>query len=188
MPVQWKPIAAITCLVALLAWLGTLVPGATQPAGAEPSAGVPDLANQFVVFHEGHDDDDEHEHDEDWDEEEEDEDWDEDEWDEEELEREHTYAEVHRTELELLLGEMRVVREVAEIASDPDHAATMVILTLSEEIDDADDFEPLMLDLLSRTKSATVKRLIRMELAERYGREGEDEKALEQVRAIISDD
>lgn len=124
-----------------------------------------------------------------------DEEWDEDgeydeeeeEWEAEEIERELMYLEIRRAEIQAAFGELELVREVAEIVDSPVATASLVIIEVTNEVDDPEDKIEMLNDLIDVAKSDAVKRLILLKLAEVYGDVGRDEDAYKVVRRLVSE-
>ncbi|MEM9186543.1 MAG: hypothetical protein AAGB00_08625 [Planctomycetota bacterium] len=217
-----QPVLAIIGLVAIVAWLASIVPGSARVVTAGPSLAATPLGADYVAmaaadreadsdgrfeeesFVRGFDDEDEDEEGEgeDWDEEDEEE-WDEDEdeergdyeerdedgeeWEEHEehLEREMMYLELKRAELQAFFGEMELVQQVKAVAADADSAAILAIVSTTEELEEEEQLAFLR-QMMSVSKSDTVKRLIQLKLAEVYGHMDRGDEALDMIRSVVA--
>ncbi|MEM6330441.1 MAG: hypothetical protein AAF790_09340 [Planctomycetota bacterium] len=185
---SWKPLATLTCLIALFAWVATTTPAGAPVAAADPgpersgqgSLGLDRLRGpeQFVsLLPDDEEEDGEGETEDDrWREEsEEEEDWG------EEFERELGYLEMRQAELQATFGDLELMQQVANMAKDPETTAVLAVLATVEEIDEPDDKVAFLKACLDRTKSAAVKRVVQLQLAEVYGRTDRGELAIELV-------
>ncbi|MEN1680022.1 MAG: hypothetical protein AAGJ46_10540 [Planctomycetota bacterium] len=214
---KWRPVVSLAAAVGVLAWIVSILPLGHQSANAQSSSvqaadgqsslRMERLGSSLALssiredqdedrfqwlrerdeerFFVDHDDDDEHE---DWDDDEEEEEYEEEEWEEEDIERELMYLEIRRAEIQAAFGELELVREVASIVESPEATASLVVISVADEIDDEEQKVEALTDLLDVAKSDAVKRLILLQLAEVYGDIGEDEKAYRVVRRLVAEE
>lgn len=111
----------------------------------------------------------------------------EDEHDEhEEMEHEFAEYELFFAELDAITRVMDIIDQVTATASDPDAAAVSAVLSV-EELAESDAEQAEMLSgMLDDARSGTVERAIRMRLIDVYRHSDQPEKALEQVRLLVT--
>ena len=140
-----------------------------------------------------YEEEDEEEHDEDeHDEEEHDEDeHDEDEHDEDEHDddehddEDEGHRENEHGEIEATLGQLEVIRQLAEIAENDTATAAYALMQMEEVIDDEEEAIEVLNHLLDSNTTKSVKNLIKMKLAEIYLWSDQREEATELLMSLI---
>ena len=170
-----NPILTIlTCLVLSAVLILTNHLWDTQVATANGISSTIVQEGRFNPIQEEEDDeheDDEHEDDEHEDDEHEDED---------EGHRENEHGEIEAT-----LGQLEVIRQLAEIAENDTATAAYALMQMEEVIDDEEEAIEVLNHLLDSNTTKSVKNLIKMKLAEIYLWSDQREEATELLMSLI---
>ena len=116
---------------------------------------------------------------------EDDDDEDDDDDDEDRLEIHLRHLEIDRAKLELNVGRFDLADRRAETASSQVRTAALVLNHLDRFVENQGQAVALLTDLIKEVKSPEVKRLLRMKLAEILLHADQQEKARQQLRALI---
>ena len=126
-------------------------------------------------------DEDEHDEDEHDEDEHDDDEHDDDEHDDEdEGHRENEHGEIEAT-----LGQLEVIRQLAEIAENDTATAAYALMQMEEVIDDEEEAIEVLNHLLDSNTTKSVKNLIKMKLAEIYLWSDQREEATELLMSLI---
>jgi ABC-type Zn2+ transport system substrate-binding protein/surface adhesin len=180
-----NPILTIlTCLVLSAVLILTNHLWDTQVATANGISSTIVQEGRFNPIQEEEDDeheDDEHEDDEHEDDEHEDDEHEDDEHeDEDEGHRENEHGEIEAT-----LGQLEVIRQLAEIAENDTATAAYALMQMEEVIDDEEEAIEVLNHLLDSNTTKSVKNLIKMKLAEIYLWSDQREEATELLMSLI---
>ena len=134
-----------------------------------------------------YEEEDEEEDEEEHDEEEHDEDeHDDDEHDDDEHDDEDEgHRENEHGEIEATLGQLEVIRQLAEIAENDTATAAYALMQMEEVIDDEEEAIEVLNHLLDSNTTKSVKNLIKMKLAEIYLWSDQREEATELLMSLI---
>jgi hypothetical protein len=102
-----------------------------------------------------------------------------------ELEMHRQHLEVEMAEMEANFGRLELVGRIAEVAEDELLSAAYGITHVTEFVDGGEETVDFLKGILGDTENASVKRLIRMKLAEVHLQMDQFDEAAEQLRALI---
>ena len=100
--------------------------------------------------------------------------------DEDEGHRENEHGEIEAT-----LGQLEVIRQLAEIAENDTATAAYALMQMEEVIDDEEEAIEVLNHLLDSNTTKSVKNLIKMKLAEIYLWSDQREEATELLMSLI---
>ena len=90
-----------------------------------------------------------------------------------------------RAEIALMREAFAIMREFAEINRDPQAVAVIAVSTIDDYIKDPEQAVEMLTDLLPEVEDPVVQRTIRFKLAEYCAALGEQDDAIEHLRALI---
>lgn len=85
-------------------------------------------------------------------------------------------------------GMIGLILDVTEMAADEDAAATAAIYGLEDHCESLEEYVELLEDILDDTDNPVAQRVIRMQLADKYGGLDNHEESREQLIHIITED
>ncbi|MEO0587102.1 MAG: hypothetical protein AAF078_05630 [Planctomycetota bacterium] len=111
---------------------------------------------------------------------------DDEEWDEEDFDREMLGFDMFFAEIEVYTKLMEIVRDMHEIAADPEMAGVAAVFSVDELFEEPEEQVDFLEEMLAKTSSGTVKRAIRLQLIDAY--EGVDDQrgAMRVIEALIT--
>jgi hypothetical protein len=177
---------ALTLLLALVVVLTLgLVGRPATPAAADSLFG----ASPFLLADAEAEDEDEEEEedlDEEGEEDFDDEEDEDEEFDEERLERFEREMQVVRAEAENRMTRLKMVNQVAEIASNEVSTAAFALMHFEELFDEPEDGIKFLNDTLQYTKNDAIRRLLHIKLAELYTEADQPDQARSQLRELLT--
>ena len=108
------------------------------------------------------------------------------EFDEQRFARFEREMQVARAEAENRMTRLKMVNQVAEIASNEVSTAAFVLMHFEELFDEPEDGIKFLNDTLQYTKNDAVRRLLRIKLAELYTEADQPDQARSQLRELLT--
>jgi hypothetical protein len=105
--------------------------------------------------------------------------------DDEHEDEDEGYRENEHGEIEATLGQLEVIRQLAEIAENDTATAAYALMQMEEVIDDEEEAIEVLNHLLDSNTTKSVKNLIKMKLAEIYLWSDQREEATELLMSLI---
>ncbi|MGY8747199.1 MAG: hypothetical protein ACKVHR_03940 [Pirellulales bacterium] len=105
--------------------------------------------------------------------------------DDEHEDEDEGYRENEHGEIEATLGQLEVIRQLAEIAENDTATAAYAMMQMEEVIDDEEEAIEVLNHLLDSNTTKSVKNLIKMKLAEIYLWSDQREEATELLMSLI---
>jgi hypothetical protein len=90
-----------------------------------------------------------------------------------------------RAEIALMREAFSIMREFAEINRDPQAVAVIAVSTIGDYVEEPQEAVEMLSDLLPEVEDPVVQRTIRFKLAELHAAMGDQDEAIEHLRALI---
>ena len=111
---------------------------------------------------------------------------DEDHEDDDDFEDEMHHLEMEQIELESNLGQIEVIKRVAEIAKDDVATAGYALMMLEELMEDEEEGIGMLKEMIASSEvSKPVKNLLRMKLVEVYSSSDQSDEAIKVLKSLI---
>lgn len=89
-------------------------------------------------------------------------------------------------QIETFTGLIELINEYKEVADDPTSAGIAALFSIEDHAGSVDKAISGLEDILPDVKDPALRRAIRLKLVEFYGQKGENQKALAQIKLLIT--